>query len=234
MPFRFKKFSIDDSLCAMKIGTDAVLLGAWTYCHNAKNILDIGTGSGILALMMAQKSQAEITAVEIEENAFKQAQINFLNSKWADRITLIHSSVQDFTKLSNKTFDVIICNPPYFNNSLKPHKNERTIARHNDTLNCEDLFKCVADLMHEESYLNLIYPAENFEILLKEATKNKLHLIKHCEIHPNINKEANRIMLCFSKKTHPPIYEKIIIELDKRHHYSNEYINLTKDFYLKF
>ncbi|MFN4234741.1 MAG: tRNA1(Val) (adenine(37)-N6)-methyltransferase [Bacteroidia bacterium] len=234
MPFTFKQFTVDDNLCAMKIGTDAVLLGAWTTCNKAQQILDIGTGSGILALMMAQKSQAEITAIEIEEMAFKQAQINFQNSKWADRINLIHSSIQDFTNLSDNTFDVIICNPPYFKNSLKPHKKERTIARHNETLNCEDLFKCAANLMHEESYLNLIYPAEYFEILLKEASKNKLHLIKRCDIHPNINKVANRMMLCFSKKTQTLIHEKIIIELDKRHHFSNEYINLTKDFYLKF
>lgn len=234
MPFRFKQFSVDDSLCAMKIGTDAVLLGAWTTCNNVQHILDIGTGCGILALMMAQKSQAEIIAIEIEENAYKQAQLNFQNSKWNNRIDLKHCSLQEFTKESVQQFDVIISNPPYFTNSLKPDRNTRALARHTETLSVEDLFKNATKLMHAESTFNIIYPANYKERLLNEATKNNLCLIKSCDIQANAEKEANRIMLCFSKQTKMLIHEKIIIELDKRHHYTNEYINLTKDFYLNF
>lgn len=234
MPFQFKQFTVDDSHCAMKIGTDAVLLGAWTISNKAKRILDIGTGSGILALMMAQKSQAEIIAIEIEENAYKQAQINFQNSKWKNRIYLKHCSLQEFIKENTQQFDVIISNPPYFTNSLKPDKNTRAIARHTDTLSMEDLFKYTVNIMHAESTFNIIYPAEYKERLLNEATKNNLYLIKSCDIHANAQKEANRIMLCFSKQNVALIHEKIIIELDKRHHYTTEYISLTKDFYLKF
>jgi tRNA1Val (adenine37-N6)-methyltransferase len=234
MPFLFKQFEIDDSLCAMKIGTDAVLLGAWTNCGNAKQILDIGTGSGILALMMAQKSQAEITAIEIEKNACRQAQLNFENSKWKNRIHLKHTSLQNFSAECTNKFDVIISNPPYFKNSLKPDKKSRAIARHTDSLNIEELFSCSAKLMHAESTFNLIFPAEYTEQLINEAAKNKLHLIQLCEIQPNAEKAANRVMMCFSLTEKSLTQEKIVIELDKRHHYSNEYIQLTKDFYLKF
>lgn len=234
MTFQFKQFSVDDSLCAMKIGTDAVLLGSWTLCDKAKHILDIGTGSGILALMMAQKSQAEITAIEIEENAYKQAMLNFKSSKWKKRISLKHCALQEFTKENTKLFDVIISNPPYFTNSLKPDKNQRALARHTTTLSVEDLFKHATKLMHSESTFNIIYPTEYKERLLNEATKNNLCLIKSCDIQANAEKEANRIMLCFSKQMKELIYDKIIIEQDKRHYYTKEYINLTKDFYLKF
>lgn len=234
MPFTFKQFEIDDSLCAMKIGTDAVLLGAWTNCMGAENILDIGTGSGILALMMAQKSQAEITAIEIEENSCRQAQLNFQKSKWNNRISLNHTSLQKFSIECSIKFDVIISNPPYFVNSLKPEKTNRAIARHTDTLSIEELFKYTVKLMHAESTFNLIFPAEYTEQLINEAAANKLHLIQLCEIQPNTEKAANRVMMRFSLTEKSLTHEKIVIELDKRHHYSNEYIHLTKDFYLKF
>jgi tRNA1Val (adenine37-N6)-methyltransferase len=234
MSFKFKQFEVDDSQCAMKIGTDAVLLGAWTNCHGAKKILDIGTGSGILALMMAQKSQAEITAIEIEENACIQAQKNFENSKWNNRIQLKHTSLQNFSAECNDKFDVIISNPPYFINSLKPDKAGRAIARHTDKLNLEELFSCSAKLMHTESTCNIIFPAEHKEQLIQEASKNNMYLVHICEIQPNAKKAANRVMMRFSLTEKSLTQEKMVIELDKRHHYSNEYILLTKDFYLKF
>lgn len=234
MPFKFKQFEVDDSLCAMKIGTDAVLLGAWTNCHGAKKILDIGTGSGILALMMAQKSEAEITAIEIEENACKQAQINFEKSKWKNRIQLKHTSLQHFSDECTDKFDVIISNPPYFTNSLKPNKTGRAIARHTDTLNMEELFSCSAKLMHNKSTFNIIFPAEHKEELIKEAAKKNMYLVQICEIQPNAEKAANRVMMRFSLTEKSLTQEIIVIELDKRHHYTNEYILLTKDFYLKF
>jgi tRNA1Val (adenine37-N6)-methyltransferase len=234
MPFRFKQFEIDDSLCAMKIGTDAVLLGAWTNCSLAKQILDIGTGSGILALMMAQKSQGEITAIEIEENAFRQASLNFQKSKWSNRINLIQTSLQAFCIACPIKFDVIISNPPYFKNSLKPEHSNRLLARHDDALSLNELLKCSAILMHKQSTLNLIYPFELKEELLEEAQKNNFHLIRLCKVYPNANKKPKRVMMSFSLTSKELISETIIIELDKRHHYSDEYIRLTKDFYLKF
>lgn len=234
MPFKFKQFDVDDSLCAMKIGTDAVLLGAWTNCQEAKKILDIGTGCGILALMMAQKSEAEITAIEIEENACKQALLNFENSKWKNRIHLKHTSLQNFSAECNYKFDVIISNPPYFTNSLKPDKTGRAIARHTDTLSLGELFYCSAKLMHPESTCNIIFPAEHKEQLIQEASKNNLYLAQICEIQPNAEKAANRVMMRFSLTKKSLTEEIIVIELDKRHHYTNEYIQLTKDFYLKF
>lgn len=234
MPFKFKQFEVDDSLCAMKIGTDAVLLGAWTNCIGAKKILDIGTGSGLLALMMAQKSNAEITAIDIEENACKQAHINFENSKWKNRINLKHISLQNFSAECTDKFDVIISNPPYFKNSLKPEKINRTIARHTDTLNIGELMSCSAKLMHAESTCNIIFPTDHIKELMQEASRNNMYLVRICEIQPNAEKKANRVMMRFSLTPKNLIQEKIVIELDKRHHYTNEYILLTKDFYLKF
>ncbi|MFN7013071.1 MAG: tRNA1(Val) (adenine(37)-N6)-methyltransferase, partial [Bacteroidia bacterium] len=200
----------------------------------AKKILDIGTGSGILALMMAQKSEAEITAIEIEENACKQAQINFKNSKWKNRIHLKNTSFQDFSAECTDKFDIIISNPPYFKNSLKPAKSGRAIARHTDSLNIDELFNCAARLMHFNSTLNIIFPSVHKEQLIQEASKNNMYLDHICEIQPNAEKATNRVIMSFSLTKKKLKHEKIVIELDRRNHYTNEYIQLTKDFYLKF
>ena len=124
--FKFKQFTIHQDKCAMKVGTDGVLLGAWAECANAKGILDIGTGTGLIALMIAQRSNAKIDAVEIDETASKQAKENIKKSLWNDRIEILNISFQDFSKSTNEKYDLIVSNPPYFQNSLYAPDEKRT------------------------------------------------------------------------------------------------------------
>src|SRR5664279_1596216 len=144
-PFRFKHFSVDDSKCAMKVGTDGVLMGAWADVSAAEKILDIGTGCGLIALMAAQRSNANITAIDIDEDATLQSKENFLSSPWHERIEAIHATVQQFQP--DFLFDLIICNSPFFKNALKTPYHERNLARHNDTLPFDSLVSSVNRLL---------------------------------------------------------------------------------------
>jgi tRNA1Val (adenine37-N6)-methyltransferase len=153
-PFRFKQFSVDDSKCAMKVGTDAVLLGAWADVTCAETILDIGTGCGLIALMAAQRSNAHITAIDIDESTTLQSKENFLSSPWHDRLEAIH--IEQFQP--DYLFDLIICNPPFFKNALKTPFHERNLARHNDSLSFESLVSHVNILLSENGKFFFILP----------------------------------------------------------------------------
>lgn len=147
--FIFKKFSIHQHKCAHKVGTDAVLIGSWAKVNEARTILDIGTGTGIIALMMAQKSRATIDAIDIEQSSYEQATENASHSIWADRIKVYHTSLQDFANKTTKKYDAIITNPPYFVDSSKAPDEERSHARHTDTLTFADLISGVKKLLND-------------------------------------------------------------------------------------
>ncbi|MCK4663910.1 MAG: methyltransferase, partial [Bacteroidales bacterium] len=159
----------------MKIGTDSVLIGTWADCINLKNILDIGTGTGIIALMMAQRSDALITAIEIDHESYKQAKENVLNSAWTEQIFVKHISLQEFTENNTEKFDLIITNPPYFKNSFKPPDISRKIARHNDLLSFEELVYCVSKLISENGFFSLIIPYTESDNFINIANKHNLH-----------------------------------------------------------
>ena len=143
-PFQFKEFSINQDRCAMKIGTDAVILGAWTSInHNPNTILDIGAGTGVLSLMLAQRSNAEaIEAIEIDAQAFEQCSENFENSQWADRLFCYHASLLEFVEEVDDKFDLIICNPPFYTEDYKTNSASRDLARFNDSMPFEPLLIC--------------------------------------------------------------------------------------------
>jgi len=161
--FHFKKFSIEDNKSAMKIGTDAVLLGAWTPCANESHILDIGTGSGILALMMAQRNYAiPVDAVEIDYDAAMLAHQNFKLSPWTDQICIFNTTIQQFSLLKREKYSLIICNPPFFTESLKAPDKARSIARHNDTLPVDELLSITSKLLIEKGKAEFIIPYSAF------------------------------------------------------------------------
>lgn len=216
----------------MKVGVDSVLLGAWTVTKNAKSILDIGTGTGLLSLMLAQKSDANITAIEIDKGAFSQAVENVVLSKWKTQIKLIYSSFQDFYTDSNDKFDLIICNPPYFINSLKSLHKQRNTARHNDSLNLNDLFKGASKLLSSKGKLNLIYPYEQKKQILKHSERNNLYPSKMLFVKGNENKKPNRIIVEFTHQKVEFETDEINIRNTLANKYSNEYKELTKDYYL--
>jgi tRNA1Val (adenine37-N6)-methyltransferase len=231
--FQFKQFTVEQAKTAMKVGTDGVLLGAWTDFSQAEKVLDIGTGTGLIALMAAQQCEAEITAVEIEKSAAEQAKRNFENSLWKKRLTIINLSLSDFVQQNNYKYDVIVCNPPFFTNSLKNPNAERSLARHNDSMPFDELLKYSSELLAVKSRLSLILPAEIEFEFLKTAKKNGLFPNKITGVSSNPQMPVKRILIEFSKEKISPKKNYISIETCERHSYSDEYINLTREFYLK-
>lgn len=233
--FHFKKFSIDDSTAAMKVGTDAVLLGAWAKCENETRILDIGSGSGILALMMAQRNKSvPIDAVEIDSDAADIANQNFLLSPWAGQINLYNQSISDFQLHTKHQYSLIVCNPPFFTNSLKTPDKARNLARHNDSLPVSELLEISSRLLLEAGKAAFIIPVDAYEYWQHEA--KKCNLFPYCikVVRSSPTHKPHRILIVFTsvKQTESIDSELIIYQSEKK--YSFEYQNLTKDFYLNF
>jgi tRNA1Val (adenine37-N6)-methyltransferase len=233
--FKFKRFSVFQGNSAMKVGTDGVLLGAWVDCSNIFRILDIGTGTGLIALMLAQRSQAQVDAVEIDINAQSDAQHNFSNSPWGNRICLYHQSIQHFTIGKSGIYQLIVCNPPFFKNSLKTPHESRNIARHNDELPIEELLACVVQLLLPDGNFSIIIPANDFNEYEKSARMVNLFVHRKTWVKPTPSGNPKRTLVSFKFGNQLQVIEdELIIEENGRHQYSKEYVGLTSQFYLKF
>lgn len=227
--FQFKQFTISQDKCAMKVGTDGVLLGAWANVEQATNILDIGTGTGLVALMAAQRSQARITGLEIDADAASQAMENVSVSPWKDRVIIIR---EDFcTYNTEEKFDAIVSNPPYFINSQASPNGQRNIARHCGRLDFRSLVWGASRLLAEAGELSLILPAYALPEVSGIARENGLYPARQLNIKTIPEKEAGRILIAFRPQATPFEEDEILIEKG-RHIYSDEYIALTKAFYL--
>ena len=229
--FKFKQFAVEQDDVAMKVGTDGVLLGAWAECEGARRILDIGTGTGVIALQMAQRNPtAQVKAVEIDETAAKRARANFDNSPWAERLEVVQTAVQEFEP--TEKFDLIISNPPYFVDSLLPPDAKRSTARHTHDLTFEELDRAVCRFLAESGRFALILPEPEFE---RYAEQSQLHLVRRCNVHSVEGGAIKRVMGEFSKDKPAKIeIESLAIEVERRGEFSADYRALTKDFYLKF
>lgn len=228
--FSFKRFTVYHDKCAMKVGTDGVLLGAWTHVDTSQRILDIGTGSGLVALMLAQRCEASITAIDIDSEAVEQAQINIDASDWKERMEVSHTDLCKFSP--EHLFDTIVSNPPYFVDSLKCSDIQRNTARHNDTLTSEQLFGNVSRMLCEEGEFSLVLPFEQTESAISIGEKYGLYPTRHTRVITRPGLPPKRSLLAFKKHPEEYIPQDLVIELE-RHVYSKEYIALTKEFYLK-
>lgn len=227
--FRFKQFTVYHDQCSMKVGTDGVLLGAWTDCSSAKRILDIGTGSGLIALMLAQRSDdAIIDAIDIDEAACKQAEFNFTRSSFFKRLRAYHTSIRDFHPA--ESYDLIVSNPPFFSASLKSPDSQRNLARHDDSLTLDLLFGRVRHLLNPKGRFCLILPIEQEQISELTAASNKLHPRRKTFVHPTPTSNIKRILWEYNFESGPCTEHEIVIETS-RHHYSEEFIQLTKEYY---
>jgi tRNA1Val (adenine37-N6)-methyltransferase len=233
--FQFKKFTITQDRCAMKVGTDGVLLGAWTPIdHRPFSILDIGSGTGILALMLAQRSSAEqIDAIEIDEEAFEQCVENFENSPWADRLYCYHAGLDEFMEEPEDEYDLIVSNPPFYSEDYKTESEQRDLARFQDALPFEDLIEAASVLLSENGIFSVIIPYKEEVKFIGLAKEYNLFPLKITRVKGTPTTEIKRSLLAFSfaEKTNFPI-DELIIET-ARHQYTKEYITLTKEFYLK-
>lgn len=228
--FRFKQFAVSHDLCAMKVGTDGVLLGSWADTGNSDEILDVGTGSGLIALMLAQRSNANVTGIDIDEGAYLQATLNAGQSPFGHRIQIHHISFMEFSP--NRKFDLIVSNPPYFQDSLKSPDHQRSLARHTVRLPFTDLVVKSVSLLNPTGKLALIVPFEAFSLIDRIASDQFLYLVRRTDVKPTIASDVKRILLEYSPCFAPMQFSEIAIEIS-RHVYSEDYINLTRDFYLK-
>ncbi|RQE03499.1 tRNA1(Val) (adenine(37)-N6)-methyltransferase [Prevotella intermedia] len=230
MSFTFRQFHIEQDKCAMKVGTDGVLLGSWA--KGGKRILDIGTGTGLIALMMAQRfPDANIDAIEIDENAVIQATENVLRSPFTKQIVVKHCSLQTYSEAKEK-YDSIVCNPPYFVDSLKNNDNNRTVARHTDTLPFNELIKCAYQLLTPNGHFSLVLPVESYRILEPEAILNGFSVIKKVLVKTTPSKQPKRILVELGKV--PDEYFSTTEYLqDSAGNKSEWYKEITKEFYLK-
>jgi tRNA1Val (adenine37-N6)-methyltransferase len=233
--FSFKQFSIEQDRCAMKIGTDGVLLGAWTPIQNNPfSILDIGSGTGIIALMLAQRSHAEqIDAVEIDEEAYEQSVDNFEKSPWSERLFCYHAGLDELVEEPEDEYDLIVSNPPFYNEDYKTESIQRDIARFQDAMPFEDLIEAAALLLSENGVFSVIIPFKEETVFLAIAKEYQLYPIMITRVKGSPTTEVKRSLLAFGRQKNPEtIIDELIIET-ARHIYTPEYITLTKAFYLK-
>ena len=236
-PFYFKEFTIDQDKTAMKVGTDAVLLGAWCSLETCPDtILDVGSGTGLISLMMAQRSDAEtIDAVEIDPDAYEQNVANFEKSGWSDRLFCYHSSFQDFSqemKEEDEEYDLIISNPPFYNDNFETNDTSRNTARFTSALSFKELLESTSKILSDSGIFTIIIPFKEQTVFVSLAAKYRLFLNRVCSVRGTENSEIKRSMLEFSFYQKEVEETTLVIE-KARHKYTQEYINLTKDFYLK-
>ena len=230
-PFRFKQFEIFQDKTAMKVGTDGVLLGAWSTLELGENILDIGTGTGLISLMLAQRfPNAKLDAIEIDQDAFTQAKENFEQAIFADRLTIINSSLQDYS--TTKKYDLIVSNPPFFVVNDTVDFDARKQARQQETLTFEELLQKTAELLHKDGLASFIIPYDQMGVFSEIASQKGLKRSKTVYVRGNSTTAIKRVLLEFSFHEKEVEEKELIIEVE-RHQYTEDYTNLTKDFYLK-
>lgn len=232
--FRFKQFSVKQDKTAIKVGTDGVLLGSWTPLeNNPYSILDIGTGTGLVALMLAQRSFAEqIDALEIEENAYEQAVENFEESPWNDRLFCYHAGLDEFTEEIEDQYDLIVCNPPFFESNNQIEDKARETARFYDVLPFEELIESASLLLSDIGVFSVVIPFEVEEKFISIAKEFGLFPFKITHVKGTPTSKIKRSLIAFSKEEKAIISDVLTLEIE-RHHYTPEFTELVKDFYLK-
>ncbi len=237
--FRFKHFSIAQDQCAMKVGTDGILLGAWAISQSPRRIIDVGTGTGLIALMLAQRfPDASLQAIEIDAAACEQAKENFRNSPWCDRLTAV---CECFLKYSTRMefrvqYDLIVSNPPWFNESLKSGSASRDLARHTGALSSGNLIRAAARMLSADGRFCIILPHEQRSSFGKLAEDAGLFCQHCCDVLPTKTKAPKRMLMQLSHRRpdEGPQQSQFVVETEHRHVYTQEFIAMTKDFYLRF
>lgn len=232
--FEFRQFRVDQDKTAMKVGTDGVLLGAWSSLpQKGHRCLDAGAGTGLLSLMICQRCpETFVDAIEIDKHSALQCEENFQNSPWTGQLAVHHVSLQDFRPNPPLRYGLLICNPPYFTASRKSDDASRNMARHDEFLDMDDLFAKGKQLLGENGILSFIVPFDKKSECLKRAADFNFYLFREANVISSPGKAPKRWMAEFSRHEKEILSEDILIEESGRHQYSNRYKELTAPFYL--
>jgi tRNA1Val (adenine37-N6)-methyltransferase len=230
--FSFKQFTIKQEKAAFKVGTDGVLLGAAAKLAGVRNVLDIGSGTGLIAIMIAQRCNAEIVALEPDHDSYLQCLENVSLCRWKERISVENVSLQDYS--GGGPFDLIITNPPFFSDSLKNPDPRKSASRHNDNLTHQELLQGVSGLLAMNGSFQVIMPYAPGNVFISEAGAYGLFCNSILKIRPLPGSEIRRLIMTFSSLHVKPSEKFLTIEHGIRHDFTEEYRNLTKEFYLKF
>lgn len=233
-PFQFKHFTVQQNKTAMKVGTDGVLLGAWAKTNRDINsILDVGSGTGLIALMLAQRCTAEIIdAIELNEEAYEQSVENFENSEWGDRLFCYHASLQEFSQEIDEKYDLIVSNPPFYTSTYKELSKNRAMARHTESLSYNQLLSGISKLLSKQGFCAFIIPYQEEIDFIEIAKEYNLFPTRITRVKGNKTTDFKRSLLEFSFSKTVINQTELIIEIE-RHKYTKNYIDLVKDFYLK-
>jgi tRNA1Val (adenine37-N6)-methyltransferase len=246
--FQFKQFTVQQEKAALKVSTDSCLFGAWiagevgskkyevrnegtalTIHHSPLTILDIGAGTGLLMLMLAQKSIAAIDGIEIDEPSYQQAKGNIEASLWKERLQLFHADVKQFN--FSKKYDLIVSNPPFYEGDLKSGAANRNVAMHDEGLKLDELIRIVNDNLTDDGSFAVLLPFVRTERMIELAKASNLHLHTHVQVKQTVKHGYFRSMLLFSLMKNEPVVEELSVK-DENNQYTNEFIELLKDYYL--
>jgi tRNA1Val (adenine37-N6)-methyltransferase len=232
-PFQFKQFSIEQDKCAMKVGTDGILLGAWADVEGAASILDIGAGTGLIAIMLAQRTElADIHAVEIDEAACAQAATNMERSPWANRLKAILSPIQDYAKLSRQRYDLIVSNPPFFTGGTFTKSQDKTSVRHTVKLPHGDLLTSVRSLLASKGKFCAVLPNMEGLRLQELASTYGLFCTKKTVVKPLHDRPVERLLLQFEREEKELEKDELVIQFEGANNWTEEFKALTGAFYL--
>ncbi len=232
--FTFKQFTIKQDICTMKVNTDGVLLGAWAEVEDCKKILDIGSGTGVIALMVAQRTKdVEIIGIDIDTNSCIEASENVENSIFKKKVEITNISIQDFANSTDEKFDLIVSNPPFFTGGTFSANENKANVRHTIKLPHGDLLNAVNTLLSPTGKFSLILPFIEGLRFIELAERSNLHLTRYTEVHHNLDKPVERILITLSKTPVKIKKSSLYIKQDESA-YTADFISLTKDFYQQF
>lgn len=237
-PFTFKQFKIHQDKCAMKVGTDGVLLGAWADTEGANSILDIGTGTGVIAIMLAQKTESKdvlVHAVEIDDAAVEQARDNMANAPFASRLSVFHDSIQEFAKTHTIKYDLVVSNPPFFTGGTLSSNGDKTNVRHTVKLPHGDLLNATRELLEKNGRFCVILPLIEGLRFIEIARSYGFYLTRRSDVRPKQDKGIERLLLQFELSNRTFSHDELIIQNSRdERDYTEGYRELTKDFYTIF
>jgi tRNA1Val (adenine37-N6)-methyltransferase len=231
--FEFKQFRIEQKSSAMKVGTDGVLLGAWTSVGNTSRILDVGTGTGLIALMLAQRCNAVIDAIEIDKEASLEAAYNFNQSAWNERLKVFHEDFLQYSVPTEEKYDLIVSNPPFFINSLKTPDERLAVAKHNVNMSIAQLLNKSSSLLKADGRIALIFPYEDFDYVKESARLAGYYVKKRTDVYAKPSKSPVRTLIEFSLIPLFPVTDHLAIR-DANDDFSETFRKMTAPYYLKF